>query len=525
VTDATRRDTLRGHSKLVVLKKANDVTELIDKLVGSYTILEVLRKGPRGSLYRARQESMGREVALRLLPRPTDSADFAHTYATFEREARIVATMQHPHILPVYDFGGWQGQPYIVTALMPGGTLAATLAERGKLPLPEALRYLRQLADALDYAHSKGIIHRDVNPRTIVLDSQLNGRHNAYLADFSLATNGSAAPTNDEDDFLTTPEYMAPDWSNSDEALTHAADIYALGVVLYEMLTGTVPFTAENPMGVLMAHLSDPVPDVRFKRPELPEEVNAVVGKALAKSPAQRFESAGRLASAFEDAVRQPIDLSETPAVLNMREQFFYPNWWGRAILEGVAETIGEDEMEIVLIQADLGQYVQHMPPDNHKKEFAFEHYSRLVETLYRVYGSRGLRSIGRYAGKRTYEAGSTHYEALFRVGEAYVREADEAEKVLTALKYFAQMFNTISDQRVNIEEGEGCYEWRSMNCAMCFGRKSADPLGYIGAGIIEGLLEHLNGSSPRITEVKCIAQGDPYGMFCIDKTDKPPVP
>ncbi|MGF1504870.1 MAG: serine/threonine-protein kinase [Anaerolineae bacterium] len=353
--------------------------DLIGRMVGQYTILERIGAGGMGVVFKARQESMGREVALKVLPR----LFFIHddqTLERFDREVRIIAALQHPHILPVYDFGGVDGQPFIVMALMPGGSLQDAIKARGPLPIGEVLRFVRQVADALDYAHAQGIIHRDLKPANVLIDWQDNGRHNCYLADFGLATGSTGSRITESGAMVGTPAYMAPDWLEA-ERPSATVDVYALGEMLFEMLTADVPFHAETPMGTVLAHLSQPVPDVRVARPELPAEVVNVLAQALAKEPRDRFESAGALAAAFEDAMRQPADMRRTPVTAPI-ERRLYPNSWARAVLETAEGLLRKENLEALLIQADLTQYIDNYPPDNLKKAFPFEHMSRFFEAV-----------------------------------------------------------------------------------------------------------------------------------------------
>jgi serine/threonine-protein kinase len=210
---------------------------------------------------------------------------------------KLIAQLQHPHILPVYDFGEYEGQPYIVAAYVSGGNLTDVI-NKGPMGLSQILRILKQLCDALDFAHGEGIVHRDFKPGNVLLDNQ----GNTYLADFGLAraTEGDGQLTGSL--LIGTPDYMAPDLSEI-EGVTPLVDVYALGVTLYQMLSGHVPFQASTPMGVLMAHISTEIPNVLLERPELPEAVQEVVEGAMAKKVEARFQSAGDLFKAYNLAI------------------------------------------------------------------------------------------------------------------------------------------------------------------------------------------------------------------------------
>lgn len=265
---------------------------------GPYTIFESIGKGGMSIVYRATQESIGREVAVKVLL--TSLVEQDKTFLErFYREVQIAAKLQHPHILPVYDFGVHEGQPYIVMAYLRGGTLSDRI-KQGPMSLAEVLSIILQVAGALDFAHHQGIIHRDIKPSNVMLDVQGNG----YLADFGLAKVGDAGTELTGSRFLGTPDYMAPDFSQ-EGGISPAVDIYALGVTIFQMLTGQVPFRASSPMGVLMAHMTQPAPDVRAARPDLPETIQQVISTAMAKKPNERYPSAGILYEALKTASKE----------------------------------------------------------------------------------------------------------------------------------------------------------------------------------------------------------------------------
>ncbi len=254
--------------------------------LGAYQILGELGRGGMATVYRAYQPALEREVALKVLP------DFLVEQpgfkARFHREAVAVARLQHPNILSVFDHGEQDGVTYIVSEYVEGGTLAARLG--APIQLDYCVRLLRPVADALDYAHSEGVVHRDVKPSNILLDR----RGVPILSDFGLARVAESA----ESERLTqtgamvgTPTYMAPEQCAGHEA-GPAADIYALGVIAFEMITGRVPFNAPTPLGVIAAHQMTPPPSPRKLNPSLPESVVQPILTCLAKDPRQRQETA-----------------------------------------------------------------------------------------------------------------------------------------------------------------------------------------------------------------------------------------
>jgi len=261
------------------------MSELVGHQLGQYEILGQIAKGGMATVYRAHQKSVGRDVAIKVLPR-----NFTHEdtfLERFYREVEIIAKLQHPHILPVYDFGEYDDMPYIVMAYLSGGTLADFIAEAGA-NATEMMRVLRQIADALDFAHSKGIIHRDFKPANVLLDEQ----GNTYLADFGLAKVTETLSDITGMAILGTPTHMAPEQAGPDEP-TPAVDVYALGITVYQLLTGKVPFESSNASAIVMAHVMQPVPDIRELRPDLPDNLHAVMSKVLAKTAEERYATAG----------------------------------------------------------------------------------------------------------------------------------------------------------------------------------------------------------------------------------------
>jgi serine/threonine protein kinase len=263
--------------------------------LGKYEIVRQLGKGGMATVYLGRQTSIGRTVAIKVMPR-----HFMHDdtfMQRFEREVKVIAELQHPRVLPVFDYGQIEGRPYIVMAYMAGGTLTDRI-EQGPMPLEEIERLVTQMAEGLDHAHRKGVIHRDFKPSNVLLDEH----GNVYLADFGIAKISEVTVNLTGTGVVGTPTYMAPEMAR-EGAVTPAVDIYALGVTLYQMLTGRVPYEGQTPLSVMMAHATRPIPNVRAARPDLPEGIAAVVERALAKTPEARYATAGDLAEALKQAI------------------------------------------------------------------------------------------------------------------------------------------------------------------------------------------------------------------------------
>ncbi|HWQ14696.1 MAG TPA: serine/threonine-protein kinase, partial [Roseiflexaceae bacterium] len=222
---------------------------LVGRTLGRYEIIAPLGSGGMAVVYRARQTDLDRVVALKILP-PELGLDKSYI-ARFLQEARSAAALEHPHIVPIFDVGAAEGLHYIAMKYIQGETLKDLALREGALPLERAVGLLEQVAGALDYAHSQGVIHRDIKPTNMMVD---RGGW-VYLTDFGLARGSAGAGLTLAGTVMGTPEYMSPEQAQGQANLGPASDIYALGVVLYELLTGAMPFHADTPMGMLVARL------------------------------------------------------------------------------------------------------------------------------------------------------------------------------------------------------------------------------------------------------------------------------
>lgn len=265
---------------------------LIGADLGQYHVIEMLGKGGMATVYKATQSTINRTVAIKVLPR-----SFMHDdtfMLRFQREAELVARLEHFHILPIYDYGEYDGMPYIVMRYLDGGTLQDRIRQ-GPLTSEETIRVVRQVADALDYAHTYNVIHRDIKPSNIMLDRA----GNAYLTDFGIAKMGEGTSQLTGSGIVGTPAYMAPEQTKQGPPAP-SADVYALGVTLFEMITGQVPFSADTPIAQILMHLQDPVPSLRDIRSDFPVQLDDVLQRAMAKSPGDRYAKASDLAKALE---------------------------------------------------------------------------------------------------------------------------------------------------------------------------------------------------------------------------------
>jgi branched-chain amino acid transport system substrate-binding protein len=279
--------------------------DLIGRQFGHYQIVAPLGEGGMAAVYRAYQPSMERFVAVKVLPRHMASSE--EFVSRFRREARLLAQLQHPHILPVFDYGEADGYPYIVMPFVQSGTLAGLLQSR-RLSLQEVRRIMTQLGDALSYAHTRGMIHRDIKPSNVLIDE----RGNCLLTDFGLARMAeSATKITTSGTVMGTPAYMSPE-QGAGSPVDHRTDIYSLGIIFYESVTGRVPFQAETPIAIVFKHIQDPLPSARKFNPNLPEAVELVLLKALAKSPEDRYQKAEEFVQAIQRAIPEDMAAEES---------------------------------------------------------------------------------------------------------------------------------------------------------------------------------------------------------------------
>jgi serine/threonine protein kinase len=287
--------------------------DLIGQQVDEYRLEALLGQGGMARVYRGLDVRLNRWAAIKVIDTPfrTD-ADYV---MRFEREARAIAQLEHPHIVRLYRYGEAGGLLYMAMQYVEGRNLHAVLASYRKkgvrIPAEEIGRIIREVCLALDYAHGKGVIHRDVKPSNIMLDEQ----GNAVLTDFGLAL---LTEVGTRGEILGSPHHLAPEQAISSANVVPQTDLYAVGVILYEMVTGELPFDAKDPLDVVMKHISEPPPSPRALRPEVSPALEGVLLKALAKSPDERYPSGATLADALDQAlfgtpVAEPAAAAEPP--------------------------------------------------------------------------------------------------------------------------------------------------------------------------------------------------------------------
>lgn len=268
--------------------------------VGPYRIIEQLGSGGMATVFKAYHASLDRYVAIKVL-HPAFKQD-PQFFERFKREARIVANLEHPNIIPVYDFNEHHGEPYLVMRFVEGDTLKAKMSHE-PMPRAQILRLMRPVCQALAYAHQQGVLHRDIKPSNIMLTSS----DSVFLTDFGLARMVQAGEsTLSQDMMVGTPQYISPEQAQGLKELDGRTDIYSLGVVLYEMLTGRVPFNADTPFATVHDHIYAPLPLPSDINPKIEPAVERLLLKALAKNPADRFATVTDLLNALENTLAAP---------------------------------------------------------------------------------------------------------------------------------------------------------------------------------------------------------------------------
>ncbi|MDX1521288.1 MAG: serine/threonine-protein kinase, partial [Anaerolineae bacterium] len=289
--------------------------DLTGQKIDKYELIESLGQGGMAEVYKAYQPGLERFVAIKLMHRHlASSADFIDR---FKREARSIGQLQHPHIMQVIDFDVADSIYYLVMGYIQGETLSDYLEKQGAIPVNQALSIAGQLADAVDYAHGYGMIHRDIKPGNIMFRDDTHTH--AILTDFGMARLVDQAKLTLSGTLVGTPAYMSPEASRG-EPVDERGDVYSLGVVLYEMLTGTTPYTGDTAVAIIVKQATQPLPPPREIFPGIPEPVEYVVMKALEKDPADRFQSAADFRDALERV--QVVARGDMPTLIEPLDQY-----------------------------------------------------------------------------------------------------------------------------------------------------------------------------------------------------------
>ena len=302
-----------------------------------YEIQRLLGKGGMGAVYLATEAALEREVAIKVLP--PDRGATQDSRDRFRREARTAAKLSHPHIVPLYTFGDVDGTLYFVMGYVKGESLAARLKREGRLPVEDARRILIEIADALDYAHKLGVIHRDIKPDNVLLKE---GTGRALLTDFGVAKALGAGQTMTEvGSVLGTPQYMSPEQAQGKADIDHRSDLYSLGVMGYAMLAGRLPFEGPTAGDIMIQHITKEAPSLKMLAPETPVEISSALTRCLAKDPIQRWPDA----RSFKEAItlKDGDEIPEEMAELALRTQLLGLSFYLSALVAFHSTTLLPD--------------------------------------------------------------------------------------------------------------------------------------------------------------------------------------
>jgi eukaryotic-like serine/threonine-protein kinase len=325
---------------------------------GRYRIIRKLGSGGMANVYLAEDEELGRRVAIKILnDRYANDELFIER---FRREAKSAAGLSHPNIVSIYDRGEAEGTYYIAMEVIEGRSLKELILTRGPLPIGTALMFAREILDALRFAHRHGIIHRDIKPHNILIGERIK------VTDFGIARAGASQMT-EAGSIMGTAQYLSPEQARG-APVTAPSDLYSVGIVLYEMLTGKVPFTGDSPIEIAMKHLNDPPKPPSRIRPEIPEELDQVVLRALAKEPEQRYQTAEEFS---EDLTRVEAGLPVAPETAEAATAVITG---ATALQTGATEVLGPDDATRV---TSPRPYTTRRPPPTYPPAYGYEEPSR----------------------------------------------------------------------------------------------------------------------------------------------------
>jgi serine/threonine protein kinase len=297
------------------------MSDLVGKGIGRYRLVDKIGGGGMSTVHRGFDAALNRYAAIKVMSEQMGQHD--ELCQRFRQEVQVISRLKHPHILPIYDYGLDGSQLFLAMRYVESGTLGARLAH-GPLEMADVIHVMRQIGAALAYAHRKGVVHRDIKPNNVLIDA----RGDCFLCDFGLAkTTEASIRLTATGVGLGTPAYMSPEQGKG-ERVDARSDIYSLGAMLYEIVTGHLPYSDRSPVLVMLKHIRDPVPHPIDLNPQLPQELDALIVKALAKRPEDRFQTVDEMLSAFGAAVAQtspPLVFLPDPPWLRRRVRL--PVW------------------------------------------------------------------------------------------------------------------------------------------------------------------------------------------------------
>jgi serine/threonine protein kinase len=356
------------------------------KQIGPYEIIEEIGTGGMATVYKAYQPRLDRYVAIKMMHKMfLEDANFL---ARFEREARIVARLDHPHIVPIYDYNEYEGLPYLVMKYIEGQTLKHHVQDE-PLNVVEIKHVMQSVCDALGYAHQQGVLHRDIKPSNILIDTQ----GNPYLTDFGLARIAQQGESTLSIDMMVgTPHYISPEQAQDSGELSAATDIYSTGVVLYEMMAGRLPFTGSSAFGIIHKHINAAPPYPSQLNPEIPDAVDLVLLKALEKDPARRYASASDLYTAFQDALDATnlyaLDASRVQRAAQLSAMISMQTPGGRRYTSVTRSVDGRKLVQVPILPPD------YQPPDRNISQWIdllVQRVRQMILSLRQQLHERGL--------------------------------------------------------------------------------------------------------------------------------------
>lgn len=339
------------------------MADLVGQTIRGYLIGERIGSGGYGEVYRATQQSVGREVAVKvILPQYADNPEFV---ANFEREAKLVGQLEHPNIVPLIDYWKDEHGAFLVMRYIRGGSLRAMLTKQGGLPLMRVVRIMEQVAEALQIAHDANVVHRDLKPDNILIDD----RGNAYLTDFGIAKQLNENTDSATDNIKGTFAYLSPEQIQQ-TPLSPRTDIYALGIILYEILAGEHPFKEATVMMMVMKHMQESLPNIAEKRPDLPVGIADIIGRATQKDPNARYDSVITLITDLKNIIHGVSSMATAPIIsAPIRKHPTSPEQRNRyAMLQNVQKFWVEGVLENSLhdtLMIDLGMKSEASAVDN----------------------------------------------------------------------------------------------------------------------------------------------------------------